>query len=370
VVVDDFFARPFAIGLSRLFPSSVKENTTIAQGADSSELEGGHDSLEVAGEKLDRYLEAPAFLDWVSIVSGIQGLVYEADSSAVRLEEAFHGQSLMPYAGFGFHPKTHKRRRLKMIVFLNETWKAEWRGAVRLYSNPPDGREERQATVLPAFNRCVLLETGETRWQGFDTISLPEEKRALSRKALIVSFYTNQPSLDRSPATPSLPRINRLRREINDLIELNQRLEAGRASAVLRMQVDNSTATAPCIPILGYATIVDVASGLYEDGWMAQTLVFSVEAVRRATGFTLKAQVPQHLPPNTTLEIFKDERLLCSRTIQSATELDLWCPFALEAKETTVFRIALSQWFVPTELDLSQDVRHLTLLRPTIVFEH
>jgi hypothetical protein len=98
---------------------------------------------------------------------------------------------------------------LNLIVFLNAEWGESWGGCLELRSDPWDAGDSKRKTVLPLLNRAVLFETTEKSWHGFTRISLPPEKRHLSRRSLAVYFYTRErPSEEIAPShgTVYIPR--------------------------------------------------------------------------------------------------------------------------------------------------------------------
>jgi hypothetical protein len=99
------------------------------------------------------------------------------------------GQDLDPHVDFNRHPREPWHRRLNLIVYLNREWEDTWGGSLELHSDPrsPD---DRVTLVTPLFNRCVIFETTEWSWHGFGRITLPPERRALSRKSIALYFYT------------------------------------------------------------------------------------------------------------------------------------------------------------------------------------
>lgn len=50
--------------------------------------------------------------------------------------------------------------------------------------------------MAPAFNRCVIFETSERSWHGFDTIQLPEERSGMTRRSVALYFYSKDRPAD------------------------------------------------------------------------------------------------------------------------------------------------------------------------------
>ena len=51
--------------------------------------------------------------------------------------------------------------------------------------------EDEIVTIAPLLNCCVIFETNEHSWHGFERINLPEQARQLSRKSFALYFYTD-----------------------------------------------------------------------------------------------------------------------------------------------------------------------------------
>jgi hypothetical protein len=80
-----------------------------------------------------------------------------------------------------------------LIIFLNPEWEEAWGGALELHVNPWLPAEENPLkTIVPLANRAVVFETSEISWHGFKRISLPLEKKHLSRRSIAVYYYTKR----------------------------------------------------------------------------------------------------------------------------------------------------------------------------------
>jgi hypothetical protein len=101
------------------------------------------------------------------------------------------GQDLDPHIDFNYHPVTGKHRRLNLIIYLNEAWEDAWGGSLQLHRDPYlEPGEDEIVTVSPLMNRCVIFETTESSWHGFNRIELPGGRKDRSRKSFAVYYYT------------------------------------------------------------------------------------------------------------------------------------------------------------------------------------
>jgi hypothetical protein len=152
-----------------------------------------------AYRELDRYLQTREFLEFVSALTGIPDLLYDADYIGGDTHENRDGQGLDQHVDFNFHPGTRWHRRLNLIVYLNPEWEMEWGGNLQLQADPWNGNTT-GPTIAPLFNRAVVFETTENSWHGFSNIHLPPNKKSLSRKSFAIYLYTRS---DRSPKPPN-----------------------------------------------------------------------------------------------------------------------------------------------------------------------
>lgn len=140
---------------------------------------------------LDDLIQSKAFLGLVSQLTGIPDLLYDPWYFGGGTHENRHGQDLDAHVDFNRHPITGWHRRLNLIVYLNPEWDAAWGGCLDLHRDPraPDDEVVR---IAPLDNRCVIFETNEISWHGFERIDLPEARRAMSRRSIALYFYTQE----------------------------------------------------------------------------------------------------------------------------------------------------------------------------------
>ncbi|WP_300619848.1 2OG-Fe(II) oxygenase [Dokdonella sp.] len=209
LVVDDFLEEGFARRLLGEFPPFEKGNSASDDGRP-----GGKSTVErIRGlgpcyAELDATIQTRGFLDLVGELTGIADLLYDPFYLGGGTHENRHGQMLQAHIDFNYHPSERWHRRLNLIVYLNPRWEAAWGGNLELYRDPyTDTRPA--ASIVPAFNRCVIFETTEDSWHGFDKIELPAECRDLSRRSVALYFYTRDRPADETAGKHTTHYVNR-----------------------------------------------------------------------------------------------------------------------------------------------------------------
>ena len=193
VVIDNFFNPPFCAALLDQFPAfdvkgAINENGEIGAKACREKVR----ELGPAFRQLDDLVQSPGFLSTIEDLTGIKGLRYDPHYFGGGTHENRQGQDLDPHIDFNYHPLTRQHRRLNLIVYLNEVWEDAWGGSLQLHRNPylvP--KDDDIITLTPLLNRCVIFETNEYSWHGFERIQLPSEYQHLSRKSFALYFYSD-----------------------------------------------------------------------------------------------------------------------------------------------------------------------------------
>jgi len=193
VVMDRFLTDDFCRSICDQFPDfesthAINENRQVGGKATRENVT----ALGPAFVALDQLAQHPEFLALIGQITGVSDLYYDPHYFGGGTHENRHGQDLDPHIDFNYHPITHQHRRLNLIIYLNEEWKEEWGGALQLHRDPHLPRAEDEiVTVSPLMNRCVIFETTEHSWHGFERINLPENRQSLSRKSFALYFYTD-----------------------------------------------------------------------------------------------------------------------------------------------------------------------------------
>lgn len=141
------------------------------------------------GDAVDE-LNSQAFLSWISTLTGIPNLVADPSLDGGGLHQSANGGFLNVHADFTMH-HYHKnwRRRVNLILYLNEGWRPEWGGAIELW----DRQMKRCVTKYPPlFNHALIFNTDENSFHGFpEPLQCPE---GTSRKSLALYYYTVEKS--------------------------------------------------------------------------------------------------------------------------------------------------------------------------------
>ena len=137
------------------------------------------------GEVVDE-LNSPAFVKWLSQVTGIPGLLADDTLEGGGLHQSGPGGFLNVHTDFRTH-HYHKnwRRRVNLIVYLNPNWDERWGGAIELWDRDV---KECVAKVPPLLNEALIFETNEISYHGFpEPLCCPQGQ---SRKSLALYYYT------------------------------------------------------------------------------------------------------------------------------------------------------------------------------------
>ena len=193
LVLDHFLTDDAAQRLLDAFPAFEKGNFTGDDGRPGPKSANALlPKLGAPYAGLDRTIQSAGFLELMARLTRIDGLLYDPFYLGGGTHENRDGASLDAHVDFNYHPSERWHRRLNLLLDLHRDWRAEWGGNLQLFADPR--RDAAPAvSVAPVFNRCVIFETSERSWHGFDAIRLPAgADRSLSRKSIALYFYTHE----------------------------------------------------------------------------------------------------------------------------------------------------------------------------------
>ena len=131
-------------------------------------------------------LNSPAFLAFLSKLTGIDNLQKDDALEGGGIHQSTRGGFLNIHADFTVHP--HHRdwqRRVNVLVYLNKDWKEEWGGKLELWDTQMKACE---AKVLPVFNRCVIFNTDADSYHGHpEPMTCPE---GVFRRSIALYYYS------------------------------------------------------------------------------------------------------------------------------------------------------------------------------------
>lgn len=139
-------------------------------------------------QEVIKTLNSDEFVKHLSTLTGIEGLKADPTLEGGGLHQSQRGGFLNIHADFTVHPHKPKwRRRVNVLVYLNEGWQPEYRGDLELWTRD---MKECAVKVLPTFNRCVIFNTDEDSYHGLpEPIMCPED---MTRKSIALYYFTEE----------------------------------------------------------------------------------------------------------------------------------------------------------------------------------
>ncbi len=139
-------------------------------------------------QEVIKTLNSDEFVKHLSTLTGIEGLKADPTLEGGGLHQSQRGGFLNIHADFTVHPHKPKwRRRVNILVYLNEGWQPEYRGDLELWTRD---MKECAVKVLPTFNRCVIFNTDEDSYHGLpEPIMCPED---MTRKSIALYYFTEE----------------------------------------------------------------------------------------------------------------------------------------------------------------------------------
>ena len=187
IFLNDFLELPVARQIAEEFPARNTDAWTHYQHHNENKL--GMAKRECFPPELGAVvdeLNSPEFVSWLSQLTGIPGLMADPMLEGGGLHQSGRGGFLNVHTDFSNH-HYHKnwRRRVNLILYLNEGWQEPWGGSIELWDS---GMHHCVAKYPPLLNHALIFNTNEISYHGFpEPLQCPE---GASRKSLALYYYT------------------------------------------------------------------------------------------------------------------------------------------------------------------------------------
>lgn len=184
VVLENFLPAPI---LRRIVDEFPKRETGRFSDAHST-LKTGYQLERIGSAFTTNVIDAlnsSQFIDFLEAMTGIRGLMPDPHQLGGGLHETARGGHLSIHADFNFHPRMKVRRRMNLILFLNEQWDESYGGALELWKSDMSACEK---AVLPILGRAVIFNTDKSAYHGHpDPLACPDH---MYRRSLALYYYT------------------------------------------------------------------------------------------------------------------------------------------------------------------------------------
>lgn len=187
-VFDGFLGKERARHLASRFPgpehAAWMRRDYAEQSARFGQLQRtGFEGVDAALRHLLAELSAMAFLDFLTALTGIEGLIADPHFRGAGPSLTLPGGHLALHADFNRDRTRHLERKLTVLYYLGADWQPEWGGALELWN---EARSECQAKYLPVLDRLIVMAHGDTFWHGHpDPLACPEGRY----RASVAAYY-------------------------------------------------------------------------------------------------------------------------------------------------------------------------------------
>jgi Rps23 Pro-64 3,4-dihydroxylase Tpa1-like proline 4-hydroxylase len=133
-------------------------------------------------------LNSEKFVSFLSELTGIKGLIADETMEGGGIHQIEQGGFLNIHADFTAHPhKEFWKRRVNVLLYLNENWQEEWGGHLELWTKDMKNCFEK---ILPIFNRCVIFNTDFDSYHGHpNPLKCPD---GVTRKSIALYYFTEE----------------------------------------------------------------------------------------------------------------------------------------------------------------------------------
>jgi hypothetical protein len=135
-------------------------------------------------------LQSDRFVRFLDALTGFEGLVRDDSLEGGGLHQSIAGGYLNMHADFTAHPQRRDwRRRVNLLLYLNDDWNEEWGGQLELWSKD---MKQCERAVSPLRNRAVIFTTDVDSFHGHpEPLACPPDR---ARRSLALYYFTVEDS--------------------------------------------------------------------------------------------------------------------------------------------------------------------------------
>jgi len=135
---------------------------------------------------LDGVLASPAFLEDLSAITGIPGLLADERLEGGGMHITAAGGRLDVHVDFNYIEARQLHRRINLLLFLNPVWEERWGGYLQFWDREV-GRCEH--AFAPLLNRCIIFETSSVSFHGVTPVA---GDAPVARCSFATYYYTRE----------------------------------------------------------------------------------------------------------------------------------------------------------------------------------
>lgn len=190
LVIDEFLAPAFAREVAAAYPTfeGALENGRAFDFVNEKRKVQITDPARFPDPvaKLNAAISSPAFLDELSVVTGIPKLLADEKLVGGGMHVTGAQGRLDVHVDFNVLEDRGWHRRLNILVYLNPQWQRDWGGQVELW----DQRVKQcRHSLAPVLNRCVIFETSDRSYHGVAAVRCPP---TAVRRSFAAYYYTRE----------------------------------------------------------------------------------------------------------------------------------------------------------------------------------
>jgi hypothetical protein len=163
-----------------------------------NEMKYGNPRMRTWGATLQQVGNALCGDEFVALLgklTGFEGLIADKEMDGGGLHQTLPGGFLNVHTDFTTnHLMRHWRRRINVLLYLNDLWLPEWGGALELWDADVTSCVR---AIAPIGNRMVIFTTAESAFHGHpEPLSCPG---GVARRSLALYYFTAERLLQRRP---------------------------------------------------------------------------------------------------------------------------------------------------------------------------